>query len=66
MSPIADADHLRVLAAAPNQDRIPPRLFRFLADIAGLKRRFRIGGLNGRLKVRYRRECFLYPGAAGA
>jgi hypothetical protein len=64
MRPIADADHLRVLAAAPNQDRIPPCLFDRFAGIR--KCGVGIGGLNGRLKVRKRREGLLCLDPAGA
>lgn len=50
--PIADADDFRVLAPAPNQDRIPPRFFGRFA----IERRVRVGGFNGRLKVGNGRE----------
>jgi hypothetical protein len=65
-SPTANPHNLIVLAATPNQDRIPPCLFGLLAGIAGLKSRGRIGGLNGRLNVRYTREGFLCLDPAGA
>ena len=62
MRPTADTHNLAVLAAAPNELEVPPRLLNRRVG----KRFDRVRRFGRRLNVRRRRECFLCLDAAGA
>lgn len=56
-SPLADANLVRMLAAPPSEDVLPPLFFGELASRAGLERSDGVGGFSARAQVVRRREC---------